>query len=360
MKNIDTLDVQLCVKPSVKDLIKSKLRCDNDTRYGIGGEYKGHHTTQPYGFEYICRGEYLLVTVEHKAMTGIETSSELQEKVIQMVVDYFHISTADIVKYKVVKTPTTKVRIACKSGDVITGKIGKGSIHQDLVEINRIEMKTDYKLKIPDEQLAAQDIFRITADKVDRLVKELSVYTNRTNCEYKTKKNNSVAITCYFKEFERLEKGDVAGAEKFKDILRTECKLKNKHLNNNRKKRDKTLANYFSPSVAEDYFNEYIVPIFYTEKYWRLDIAQLEIYKNELLKDYEKDRLYKFLENINKFGISEVKEMYDSDTFKEYIKKIRKMGINPLCFSLVINGKKITIKKMDNFTLFTNGIDSDI
>ena len=92
MKNIDTLDIQLAVKPSVKDLIKSKLRCDNDTRYGIGGEYKGHHTIQPYGFEYICRGEYLLVTVEHKAMTGIETSSELQEKVIQMVVDYFHIS----------------------------------------------------------------------------------------------------------------------------------------------------------------------------------------------------------------------------------------------------------------------------
>lgn len=360
MKNIDTLDIQLAVKPSVKDLIKSKLRCDNDTRYGIGGEYKGHHTIQPYGFEYICRGEYLLVTVEHKAMTGIETSSELQEKVIQMVVDYFHISTADIVKYKVVKTPTTKVRIACKSGDVITGKLGGNTIHQDLVEINRIEMKTDYRLKVADEQLIAQDIFRITADKSNRCLKELSIYPNRTNCEYKSSSNNSIAITCYFKEYERLEKGDVAGAEKFKDILRTEVKVKNKHLNNNRKKMDKTLVNYFSPSVAEDYFNNYVVPIFYTEPFYRLDIAQLEIYKNELLQDFEKDRLYQFLENINKFGISEVKEMYDSNTFKEYSKKINKMGINILCFSPVIDGKKITIKKMDNFTLFINGIDSDI
>ena len=130
--------------------------------------------------------------------------------------------------------------------------------------------------------------------------------------------------------------------------------------NNNRKKMDKTLSNYFKKEVAQDYFNKYVVPIFYTEPFYRLDIAQLEIYKNELLKDFEKDRLYKFLENINKFGISEVKEMYDSNTFREYSRKIRKMGINILCFSPVINGKKITIKKMDNFTLLQNGIADDI
>jgi len=82
--------------------------------------------------------------------------------------------------------------------------------------------------------------------------------------------------------------------------------------------------------------------------------------KNELLKDFEKDRLYEFLENINKYGISEAKEMYDSNTFREYSRKIRKMGINILCFSPVIGGKKITIKKMDNFTLLQNGIADDI
>lgn len=360
MKNIDTLDVQLCVKPSAKDLIKSRLTPNDDTRYGVGGCYYGHHFTQPVGFVYICRGCYLIIELSHEFMVGIETSSELQEKVIQMLVDYFHISTDDIVKYKVVKTPTSKIRVRCNSGKYITRKIGGNKIHQDLVEINRIEMKTDYRLKVADEQLIAQDIFRITADKSNRCVKELSIYPNRTNCEYKSSSNNSIAITCYFKEYERLEEGDVAGAEKFKDILRTEVKCKNKHLNNNRNKMDKTLVNYFSPSVAGDYFNKYVVPIFGENEFYRLDIAQLEIYKNELLKDFEKDRLYQFLENINKFGISEVKEMYDSNTFREYSKKINKMGINILCFSPVIDGKKITIKKMDNFTLFINGIDSDI
>lgn len=362
MKNIDTLDVQFCVKPSVKELIKCRLFPDDNTRYGVGGTYFGHHVSEPYSFQYICRGYYLIVTVEHKAMEGIETAEELQDKVIQMVVDYFHISTDDIVKYKVVKTPTSKIRVRCKSEKYITGKFGGNKIHQDLVEINRIEYKNDYKLKVPDEQLAAQDIFRVAADSSNGYTKTLERYTTRTNCTYSSSSNSSVAITCYFKEYERLEDGDIAGAEKYKGILRTEVKPKNKHLNYKRKHDniDKTLANYFKQEVAQDYFNQYVKPIFYTESFMRLDAAQLEIYKSELLKDFEKDRLYEFLVNINKLGITEVKENYDEDTFKEYIRKIRKLGVNPLCFSPVINGKEITIKKIDNFTLLQNGISEDI
>lgn len=381
MKEIDTLDVQLCINPSVTKLIKHKLTCNDTTKYGVGGVYYGHHITQSVGFEYICRGYYLIVKLSHEFMIGIETSAELQEKVINMVIDFFKISRDDIIiqatvmldklyiSKKVLKNTVNKkkhVKVKYVGRQIKSRKkkiricIGSVSEKIDLIEINRCEFKNDYKLKVLDEQLAAQDIMRITADKSKRCVKELSVYKNRTNCEYKSGRNNSIAITSYFKEFERLEAGDVAGAEKFKDILRTECKLKNKHLNNNRKKMDKTLANYFSPSVAQDYFNKYVVPIFYTEPFYRLDIAQLEIYKNELLKDFEKDRLYEFLENINKYGISEAKEMYDSNTFREYSRKIRKMGINILCFSPVIGGKKITIKKMDNFTLLQNGIADDI
>ena len=51
---------------------------------------------------------------------------------------------------------------------------------------------------------------------------------------------------------------------------------------------------------------------------------------------------------------------YSDKTFKKYIGIIRSLGINPLCYSPVIDGKEITIKKMDNFTLFINGIDTDI
>lgn len=402
MKNIDTLDVQFCVKPSVKELIKCRLFPDDNTRYGVGGTYFGHHVSEPYSFQYICRGYYLIVTVEHKAMEGIETAEELQDKVIQMVVDYFHISQDDIVIYgtqmldklvvkkrKVLKNTASnrkyikvkhigwkiknKINITRKFRlDIQSYRKGRkkkirlclGSISKqsDLVEINRIEFKNDYKLKVYDEQLAAQDIFRIAADSSNGYTKTLERYTTRTNCTYSSKSNTSVAITCYFKEYERLEDGDIVGAERYKGILRTEVKLKNKHLNYKKKHNniDKTLVNYFKKEVAQNYFNQYVKPIFYTERFYRLDIAQLKIYKNELLKDFEKDRLYEFLVKINKFGITEVKDKYDDDTFKEYIKKIRKIGVNPLCFSPVIDGKEITIEKMDNFTLLQNGIDSDI
>ncbi len=398
MKSIDTTDVQLPIKSSATEKIKAKLTRDDTTRYGVGGMYKGHHNSQPYGFQYICRGCYLLVEIEHKAMIGIETAEELQEQVLSMVTDYFNISRDDIQihgtlmldkleikRKKVIRVSRRKyikvkhVGWMIKCRIQITKKLREeiqeykmsnkkkirvclGSISKnvDLMEINRIEMKNDYKLKNADEPLVAQDIIRMATEKIGRLIKEEDKYKNRTNCQYKSRKNNSVAITIYFKEFERLEKSDVAGAEKYNEILRTEVKLKNKHLNNNRKRRNKTLKDYFRQDVAEEYFNEYVLPIFYTEPFYRLDVAQFKIYESELFRDFEKDRLYQFLVDINKFGISAVKEKYDSSTFKEYIRKIRSLGINPLCFSKVIDGKEITIKKMENFTLLKNGIDHDI
>ena len=112
--------------------------------------------------------------------------------------------------------------------------------------------------------------------------------------------------------------------------------------------------------MAEKYFKEYVEPIYFKEKFYRLDVAILEIYKKDTLKDFEKDRLSAFLTRINETGITEVKNNYDEKTFKDYTRKIRKLGINPLCFSSVIDNKPISIEKMENFTLFENAIDDDI
>ena len=223
-------------------------------------------------------------------MIGIETVEELQEKVLQLVTDFFHITTDDIVKYKVVKTPTSKIRIRCKSGKEITRKLGS-KLLQDLVEINRCEYKNDYRLKSTDEKFAAMDIFRIVAEKRRRTIKGQYKYTNRTNCTYSNENNNYVSITSYFKEYERLEKENIAGAEKYKNILRTEVKLKNKHLNDMKKTRDKTLAQYFKEEVAQEYFQKYIEPIFYTDPYfYRLDIAKdiIQNYQPEEKQDDKK------------------------------------------------------------------------
>ena len=363
-KHIDTLDVQLALRPSAKKLIKSKLY-PSSTEAGV---YELSPEYLPVAFKYRCRGYYLIVKLSHKFMVGIETAKKLQEKVIPVVIDFFHISTDDIVKYKVVKTPTSKIRVRCNSGKYITRKIGGNKIHQDLVEINRIEYKNDYKLKVYDEQLAAQDIFRIASDTVKGADKGQYKYPNRTNCIYSSERNNHVSITSYFKEYARLENGDIEGAERYKGILRTEVKVKNRHLDYKKDVRDKTLANYFKEEVAKEYFTGYIEPVFYTEDYYRLNVAidkiqnadNLKTKNGKLATQLDKDRACAFITEINQFGISSVVAKYSDKTFKKYIGIIRSLGINPLCYSPVIDGKEITIKKMDNFTLFINGIDTDI
>ncbi len=367
----DTVDIQLSLKSDVVETVKSKLYSSSDE----AGIYILSPSYLPVAFRYQCRGYYLIVKLSHEFTAGIETAEELKEKVIQLVIDFFHISTFDIVKYKVVKTSKFKIRVRSSTGKVIERKIGGNKIHQDFVEINRIEYKNDYQLKVADEKFVAMDIFRISADNSKSLQKGEWKYSNRTNCTYESDKNNHVSITCYFKEYERLKDGDIKGSEKYKNILRTEVKVKNAHLNYQRRNnhRDKTLANYFKTDVAQEYFQNYIEPIFYTEPFYRLDIAlniisqygeddedEEKNKKKEHLKNFQKARLSAFLTRINEVGITAVKAEHDVETFKNYIKKIRELGINPLCFSPIINGKPISIEKMENFTLFENAIEEDI
>ena len=402
MKKIDTFDVLLSIKSKVKNNIKRKLVVDDTTRYGIGGAYSGHHPYLPLSFLYICRGYYLQITIEHEFIVGINSANEVIEKTLQAVTDFFNISRDDIILYETATVSRLKVRRKrnlknvikkysknklklkdCYSSRIFRNKLiltrrwkslknntynqkkkriylGTARKTLDKIEIDRIEYKNDYRLTVDDEALAVIDIFRISSEKSKKLIKVESKYSNRTNCSYESNNNDYVTITSYFKEYERKEKGYEEGTKIYQNILRTEVKVKNKHLNYQKKYRPKTLRNYFTFEMAEKYFKEYVEPIYFKEKFYRLDVAILEIYKKDTLKDFEKDRLSAFLTRINETGITEVKNNYDEKTFKDYTRKIRKLGINPLCFSSVIDNKPISIEKMENFTLFENAIDDDI
>lgn len=354
-KHIDTLDVQLSIRPSKKETIKHKM-FPSLSEEGI---YELSLPNLHLGFRYECRGYYLLVKLSHQFMVGIEDSKELENKVLETVTNFFNINLNDISKYKVVNTSSSKIRVKCKNKQ-ITRKLEENRLSNDVVELNRIEYKNDFRMTEPDEKLAIIDILRISTDKFNKSQKGLWKYHNRTNCTYTTKNNNYVSITCYFKEYERLEAKDIAGAEKYKKIFRTEVKVKNAHLNSYRKYRDKILANYFKPEMAKKYFGKYIQPIFFTEPFFRIDVAISKIYESKKLKESIKTRLGEFLTKINEVGITETRKGYNSRTFRSYIQEVRKIGINPLCFSEFINGKKIEIKKIDNFIMFENSIEEDI
>lgn len=365
MKHLDTLDIEIAVKSEVKDKIKSKLTVDDGTKYGIGGAYIGKHPSGLYSFFYICMGFILIVKVKHQAMIGINSAEILQEQLLDMITEYFEISRNDIDYIMQVYDATQKVKIKTKTGKEISKIIGRKQTSGDNIVINRTEYKNDYKIKNKDEILAIQDIQRISTEKYYNYEQFLYDYSENENSRINSvyAKNNSgyIAITGYFKEYEQLEKKN-ENAEKYKNIFRTEVKLKNGHLNykKNSKQRNKTLKNYFDENVAREYFEKYIQKIYYTEPFFRIDVAISKIYESKKLKEYIKIRLGEFLMKINEDGITETRKGYNPRTFRSYIKEVRKIGINPLSFSQFINGKEIKIKKMDNFIMFENSIEEDI
>lgn len=405
MKHIDTFDVLFTIKADVKEQIKKKLYADDTTKYGVGGVYKGHHPYLPLSFFYICRGYYLQVTIEHLFIEGIETADTIINQILQIIIEFFRIDKEDIILYETVLVEKLKIkksrlirgiaedskRSSFKLKDsaknkrfrsrlAIQRKLRKQYGNQtyrkrkktrlyagyayekiDKVEINRIEYKNDSEVS-DIEKLIISDIFRICAEKRNNRVKVEREYLTRKNCSYEAEADNYVAINAYFKEYERLEAHDFRGARKYKSILRTEVKVKNAHLNYQKQhnKITKTLKNYFSVEMAQKYFKKYVEPIFYTEPFYRIDRAIVKIYETDSLKMFTRDRLCKFLTEINNLGITEAKQLYDASTFRNYIKKIRALNINPICFSKVIDGKKIEIKQIKNFSLFCNSIKEDI
>ena len=405
MKHIDTFDVLFTIKADIKEQIKKKLYADDTTKYGVGGAYKAHHPYLPLSFFYICKGYYLQVTVEHEFTEGIESADTIINQILQIVVEFFNIDKEDIILSETVIVDRLKVRkrrlikgVAeasrrssfklkdsaknkrFRSRLAIQRKLRKQYENQtcikrkksricvgyayekiDKVEISRIEYKNDSEVS-DIEKLIISDIFRICAEKRNNRVKVEREYITRKNCSYEAEADNYVAINAYFKEYERLEAQDFKGAKKYKNILRTEVKVKNAHLNYQKQhnKIAKTLKNYFSVEMAQKYFKKYVEPIFYTEPFYRLDRAIVKIYETDSLKMFTRDRLCKFLTEINNLGITEAKQLYDANTFRNYIKKIRALNINPICFSQMVDGKKIEIKQIKNFSLFSNSIKEDI
>ena len=366
MKHLDTLDIEIAVKPEVKEKIKSKLTTVNDTVYGVGGACIGEHPSGLYSFFYICMCYILIVKVKHIAMVGINSAEVLQEQLINMITEYFEINRDDIVEVINIRDKNQKIKIKTKKGKEISRIIGGQQTSITDIAINRSEYKNDYKTKNEDEILAIQDIQRISAEKYYSYEQFLYDYSennnSRINSVYAKDGSGYVAITGYFKEYEQSEKENPENAEKYKGIFRTEVKLKNGHLNYKKdsKQRDKTLKSYFDENVAKEYFEKYAQKIYYTEPFFRIDVAISKIYESKKLKEYMKIRLGEFLTRINEVGITESSKKYNPRTFRNYIKKVREMGINPLCFSRYIDGKEIETRKMDNFIMFENSIDEDI
>ena len=218
--------------------------------------------------------------------------------------------------------------------------------------LNRIDYKVDCRLNNEEEKNIVFDLMKITTNRFNNVVK----VPTRTSIRYNPK-NGYIEFITYDKEQEVIDKSyskntDVNLIKKYKNVIRTEIRVKNRKLNYNKSSMglSKDLVNYLSEDMAEYYFNSYAPKIWYTEPFYRLDVASKMINENTNLTKNMKEKLSSMLNHIYLCGFTATQDLYDKNysrvTFRSHIKKIRGLGINPLTFS-----PKYSIKKLENFSL---------
>lgn len=141
-------------------------------------------------------------------------------------------------------------------------------------------------------------------------------------------------LNLYQKERERLEKGDLEGAKKYKGIFRIELQLKKRAIKNSLIQNgiSQDIENFWSKSAFIENFIEIFKNYLYTGTFYRVDKAR-EIISNSDFKDIIKTRLCIFITQVNKVGMNKIKKFYAPATIKKYIKKLSSIDVNPICFN---------------------------
>ena len=190
--------------------------------------------------------------------------------------------------------------------------------------------------------------------------------------QHKEGSSNYLEVTIYHKAKEIEQKIAEGKADKkdlirYKNVIRTEIKVKNGKLNSNKSQdllnnkecvRIKDLKTYYNVKTLNTYYFNNAKKIFGTEPFYRIDIAIKIINNNETIRTNMKEKLCSLIILINSGGYTRAKQIwsdtFSSKTFGNHIKKIRELGINPVTFDDVINREKITYETIPNFSLLDN------
>lgn len=288
-------------------------------------EYKFTGKYGDYGLNYChykYRNDYVLVTLQHNAVKG-KNKNEIYEDALTLL---------------------ESIGIDIESLELEN-------------KLNRIDYKHDFECEYRPiaEHQAIMSIISKSRDSYNGVYKE--ALKKGTGIKYKPK-SSYTEIILYDKEQERKDKLKKKKKtshielelKEFKNVFRTELRLKSKRLYYNKNhtlKMDKTLDNYYNEEVADECFKRYVEPIFYTEPFYRIDYALLAIQSDNRLTEAESEKLCKLVIGINKNGYTTTKDnyIYCDDTFDRHIKLLRSIGINPLTFD-----EDIDLAILHNFT----------
>lgn len=270
--------------------------------------------------------------------------------------------------------------------DFITDMLNLTTYYIKDVTLNRIDYNIDYRITCEEERQIIYDLMEITTNKLGKVVKTSYMTTITYNPH-----SGYVEVIVYDKEIQNrpaIKYDDYASSggvdNDFKGIIRIEVRIKNRKLNyykNSEKWRWlKVLRSYLNENKKEYFFKQYAQKVWFTEPFYRIDIALNLIRSNVELKDNMKNKLCDVLKSIRRNGYSKARDNYgylkrandiqkaikkgysseyienlkhkklsyeDFATFNNYVKKIRELGINPLTFS-----RNYELEKIENFAKY--------
>lgn len=332
---------KLIVPDSVEHLISSILNTDFEQyEKWIKKKGKGKHKKErqiyyinynlkDYNFYYNPRTYYLSIMIEHSALLG-NAKFEIMNNIRDIFQNYLGLED----KY-------------LKNLDKAT-------------KLSRIDYKRDYRYR--DEQhlslikfiieKAPDEIVGNNYKKIDERDEHLDIedfddieYMKK----YKSPSNKTAEFVIYDKQLEqedKFRKGKITQEELeyFEKVIRFEVRIKNGKLNNLKTNKewalDKDIDNYKDEDIADELFSKYAEQAFFSEPFFRLDVAKRKI-RNSKESKYKKKIFRELLNSINERGFTETKLNYKYPSmFGSHIEDLRKLGINPLTFPTTWTDKK--------------------
>lgn len=268
-----------------------------------------------YYCHYKYRDDYLMVTLQHKVVEN-KSNDEIYQDTL-MFLDSIGVDTNLI---------------------ELDDKLNRIDYKRDSEASNKLEIKAFFN---------AISKCKDSSNNVDKIT-----YYNAIKFK---PKSSATEIIIYYKFAEmnsRSQKRSHIDLDiiNYELVIRIELRLKSKRLYNNSKNSSslpKNLSAYFNKKVADDHFEKFVEPIFYTEPFYRLDYALLAIQTDRRLTEKEAEKLCKLVIDINKKGFTRAKAEYNysGETFDKHIKLLRSIGVNPLTFDL-----QFDIGAIPNFT----------
>ena len=331
-------------KKYIEKIVDGDIQKIEDTYYNSRIKYADKKHTK-YAFSFRCLTSYLTITLAHSTVLG-QNEESILSNIKKEMFKHFKINE------KYLNNLNNSKRLG------------------------RIDYKRDYRYKDEEVYEMIMHIIKIAPEAIVRN----NYYKNyKANNErayivvYKSKSNRTAEFIIYDKQKERMQKyvnkqisncsGDEYIDEHFQTI-RFEVRILNQKLNALKKQGiSKEIASYKNKEMAERLFNFYAEQVFFTEPFYRLDIAKKIIRNSSTVNNNMKIKLCKLLAMINIQGYTYARNKYSQtvknkkgkktknyNKFNNYIKKIRNLGINPLTFK----SDFVDYEILDNFTLAEN------